>query len=75
MSEAEVCLFPECSRQRRARGLCSSHYEQFSRLKLRGRADEEDLIERGLLLPSKHGAIPAVFTKGSKVLGDAAKTK
>jgi hypothetical protein len=40
-----------CGNSSRTRGLCHGHYQQMRAMVRKGVADEDDLVERGLLLP------------------------
>lgn len=72
---ATVCLYPDCSKEAAARGLCRNHYEACARLLRKSRAVESDLIERGLMLPKHIAQYDAVFLKDSTVRGDGVKGK
>lgn len=64
-----ICIFPDCERKKRSRGLCINHFVAARRLIIAGRADESDLMERGLMLGNSLYATKEVFSKGSKVKG------
>lgn len=73
--EERCCIYPGCENTRRTRGLCHGHY-QAMRSKVRaGKADEEDLQERGLLMAAGTGGSSvnghSAFLKGSTVKGRA----
>lgn len=78
------CLYPDCLSEQSCRGLCLNHNNQRRYLTNHGLAEEEDLIERGLVLPSKR--IPtgeviirvyknSFFRKGSRVRGREGKIR
>lgn len=49
----DVCLLKGCGNEEFSRGLCQAHYKQ-ARLRLDAEVEsEEELIERGLMLPAK----------------------
>jgi hypothetical protein len=69
-----ACVYPECRNTARSRGLCHAHYQGWRRLASRGdSATDEDLIQRGLLLPSGSGGSPVAdfsgFQPESELLG------
>jgi len=58
----EGCLYPGCPHSRRTRGICHGHYQQWRSYVRRDAKDgtarcasEEELMERGLLLPKGTG--------------------
>lgn len=69
------CVYPDCPKARRTRGLCFSHSASAGRLIRKGEATEEDLMERGLMLPKhqKRGRTKGLhcgyLLKGSLVRG------
>lgn len=68
------CMVPGCDLVVYARGLCRNHGEAVKRLVRSGEAEEEDLLNRGLLLESRtaprgSSLIHDLFLKGSKVKG------
>jgi hypothetical protein len=73
----EACTVPGCERTRRGRGLCHPHYQNYRSLDRKGlAASEEDLMERGLLLPEGTGGAGRVgrfagFQIGSEIRGES----
>lgn len=70
------CLVPDCPLAVKSRQLCSSHYKLAKRMVENGEADEQDLIDRGLLAPRKirrRNAAKSLFAKGSKRKGLGAR--
>lgn len=72
------CLVPDCKNTRRTRGLCHTHYQACQTLLRDGRADDADLVRRGLrTAPGEHGGSPTIpfqgFHKGSTITGDGCK--
>lgn len=70
------CVYPGCAHTRRTRGLCHAHYQTMRSYVRLGRASEEDLMKRGLLLPEGTGGTKVTtghdaFLIGSKVTGKA----
>lgn len=67
------CVYPGCDNSRRTRGLCHGHYQTMRSYVRLGKADENDLMSRGLLLPNGMGGSSVegheAFLKGSKVHG------
>jgi hypothetical protein len=75
-SSGSLCIYPGCTHTRRTRGLCHGHYSTMRSYARLGRADEHDLMRRGLLLPEGTGGAKVevghdAFLKGSTVLGRA----
>lgn len=70
-----LCLYPECNNTSRTRGLCHGHYQTMRDRVRKGRAEEADLMRRGLLLAKGTGGSPvtdhAAFERGSEILGRA----
>jgi len=63
-------LFPDCdSTETPSRGLCRRHYQVARKRICNGHADEDDLIERGLMLPAHTTRPSVVFDVGSEVKG------
>ena len=46
-----ICTIPSCNNARSRRGLCNTHRTYYKRMKRLGKANETNLINRGLLLP------------------------
>ena len=74
------CIYPNCPNTSRTRGLCHGHYQTMRDRVRKGKADEADLEERGLLMPKGTGGSPApdsanAFNLGSVVRGRAFKMK
>lgn len=65
----------KCINSVRTRGLCHSHYQAAQRGRRNGYVTEEDLVERGLMLPKGAGAAKvsghSSFRLGSTVRGKA----
>lgn len=75
MEAPRICLVPGCRNTMRTRGNCHSHYQQAQRLLREGKADDADLVRRGLRTkPGEPGGSPTIkfdgFLKGSKVRGE-----
>lgn len=73
----EGCVYPGCPHSRRTRGLCHGHYQTMRSWVRLGKADEGDLVRRGLLLPEGTGGSRIevgheAFLKGSTVRGRGA---
>lgn len=70
------CVYPSCQNTRRTRGLCHQHYQTMRSYVRDEKADEADLMRRGLLLPKGTGGSQvedhSAFLKGSKARGEAA---
>lgn len=74
LNDDEACVYPGCPFSRRTRGLCHGHYQTMRSYVRLGRADEADLVKRGLLLPEGQGGVKITtghdaFLKGSKMTG------
>ena len=69
------CVYPGCPNTPRTRGLCHGHYQTMRSYVRDGKATEEDLMRRRLLLPKGEGSVPVAdhkaFLLGSKLRGDA----
>lgn len=67
------CLFPGCHEFTHARGLCKNHYRTARQRLQMGKASEEDLIERRLILPKKKPGRASIspFDIGQDVRGDS----
>ena len=69
------CVYPDCQNSSRTRGLCHGHYQTMRDRVRKGRAEEGDLIKRGLLMPKGTGGSPvsshSAFELGSSETGDA----
>lgn len=51
----DICLYPDCGKSVSARGLCQTHFIAYHGYLKTGKASQEDLIDRRLLLPSAWG--------------------
>lgn len=73
------CVYPDCPNTSRTRGLCHGHYQIMRDRVRKGRANEGDLEQRGLLTKKGTGGTSvnghAAFECGSKVLGDAHESR
>jgi hypothetical protein len=69
------CVYPGCTNTWRTRGLCHQHYQTMRSYVRDGKATEEDLMRRRLLLPKGEGRGYVkgheAFLLGSEVRGDA----
>ncbi len=69
------CVYPGCKNSRRTRGLCHGHYQTMRSYVRDGKATEEDLLARGLLMPKGEGGGSVsghrYFLLGSDMRGDA----
>ncbi len=68
------CVYPKCENSSRTRGLCHGHYQTMRDRVRKGKATEDDLQRRRLLLPKGQGGSPApdsmnAFNLGSEVEG------
>ena len=67
------CCYPGCQNSIRARGLCHQHYQSAIRYLRDGKADEDDLMARGLILKAGNGGGPTeahgAFLEGSREVG------
>jgi hypothetical protein len=75
LASPRVCLVPGCRNSMRTRGNCHTHYQQCQRLLREGKADDADLVRRGLRTPpGEPGSSPTLkfdgFLKGSTVRGE-----
>ncbi len=58
------CLAPDCDGfDEGRRGLCANCYAQALRLIELGKVTREELVERGLMLPSRQGLRPGALSK------------
>lgn len=53
----QKCVYPGCEHTRRTRGLCHGHYQTMRSYVRLGKAEEDDLESRGLLLPKGTGGV------------------
>ncbi len=69
------CVYPDCTNTRRTRGLCHQHYQTMRSYVRDGKATEEDLQRRGLLLDKGTGGSPvhdhSAFLLGSDAQGES----
>lgn len=64
------CIIDKCEGERAIRGLCSAHYTYVMEAIKQGLYTERQLIEAGMILPSKHrGEKKALFTDMLKKKG------
>lgn len=68
------CVYPSCENSSRTRGLCHQHYQTMRSYVRAGKASEEDLERRGLLLEKGRGGSTVeghdAFLRGSDVRGE-----
>ena len=67
-----LCVYPGCQNTRRTRGQCHQHYQTCRSYVRAGKAEEADLIRRGLLLPEGTGGA-AVNDHSAFLLGSATR--
>jgi len=60
-------VYPDCENTSRTRGLCHGHYQTARAYVRAGKASEEDLSARGLLMPKGEGG-SAVNDHGALLL-------
>jgi len=70
-----ACIYPGCTISRRTRGLCHGHYQTMRSYVRKGKASEDDLESRGLLMPRGTGGTSITtghdaFLTGSTTTGD-----
>ena len=68
-----VCVYPGCQFTRRTRGLCHQHYQTMRSYVRLGKADEADLMRRGLLLPEGTGGAKAAVGHDAFILGSTVR--
>ena len=61
--ETTTCIIEECIRKAYARGICQRHCTQLHKRKKRGEFTDEQLIEWGMILPSRKGPMDALIDK------------
>ena len=70
-----TCVYPKCRNSSRTRGLCHGHYQIMRDRVRKGKAEESDLMRRGLLTLKGTGGTSvdshAAFSLGSKERGSA----
>jgi len=56
-NRSDLCRVPWCNNTPSRRGLCNTHRTYYKRLLKIGKANEKNLINRGLLLPKQSGSV------------------
>lgn len=63
---SELCLVPSCERKQSRRGLCNTHRVYAARMIRLGKASEQNLINRDLILPKGESTPKTVVAKNPK---------